>query len=148
MRHKVIFKINRIDRAGNKTSMNNSPTSETFKSRKSVFEFLDEINIIQSKRLKHRLGEGERLEVEDGSIEIKEPVYEPVTLPSGKTFNKEIGSKTYTVSEYKSTFCRMCGRLLTDPESVKRGIGPDCLYKKNHPSSNVNSPTQNIETKV
>ena len=26
--------------------------------------------------------------------------------------------------------CRWCGRLLTDPESVSRGIGPDCLAKQ------------------
>lgn len=25
--------------------------------------------------------------------------------------------------------CRRCGRLLTDPESVSRGIGPDCESK-------------------
>lgn len=25
--------------------------------------------------------------------------------------------------------CERCGRLLTDPESIKRGIGPECLLK-------------------
>lgn len=26
-------------------------------------------------------------------------------------------------------FCRLCGRELTDPESVKIGVGPVCLEK-------------------
>lgn len=25
--------------------------------------------------------------------------------------------------------CYVCNRLLTDPESVKRGVGPECLEK-------------------
>jgi hypothetical protein len=27
--------------------------------------------------------------------------------------------------------CRRCGRALSDPESVRRGVGPDC-YLKDH----------------
>jgi hypothetical protein len=26
--------------------------------------------------------------------------------------------------------CRRCGRALTDPESVSRGVGPDCVAKE------------------
>ena len=26
--------------------------------------------------------------------------------------------------------CRRCGRILTDPESIKRGIGPECENKE------------------
>ena len=26
--------------------------------------------------------------------------------------------------------CRRCGRTLTDPDSVSRGIGPDCASKE------------------
>lgn len=29
--------------------------------------------------------------------------------------------------------CRRCGRGLTDPDSVKRGIGPDCDRKRRLP---------------
>jgi len=29
-------------------------------------------------------------------------------------------------SEMESTRCRICGRLLTNPKSVERGIGPVC----------------------
>jgi hypothetical protein len=29
--------------------------------------------------------------------------------------------------------CVRCGRTLTDPESVSRGIGRDCLAKEKHP---------------
>jgi hypothetical protein len=29
--------------------------------------------------------------------------------------------------------CRMCGRELTDPESIERGVGPDCLAKEGLP---------------
>ena len=27
--------------------------------------------------------------------------------------------------------CRICGRILTDPESIAAGIGPDCRSKEN-----------------
>ena len=30
--------------------------------------------------------------------------------------------------------CRRCGRTLTDPDSLSRGIGPDCI-KRSNPSS-------------
>jgi len=28
------------------------------------------------------------------------------------------------------TFCRICRRLLPDPESIKKGIGPECAQKE------------------
>lgn len=38
---------------------------------------------------------------------------------------------TFTASAYGmfTGKCGICGRPLTDPESVGRGIGPDCLGK-------------------
>ena len=30
----------------------------------------------------------------------------------------------------ESTHCLVCGRILTDPESVRRGVGPVCYFKK------------------
>jgi hypothetical protein len=34
--------------------------------------------------------------------------------------------------------CRSCGRPLTDPESVRLGIGPDCLTKQGKGAENEN----------
>jgi hypothetical protein len=30
-------------------------------------------------------------------------------------------------------WCRVCGRRLTDPESIRRGIGPFCLERLKRP---------------
>ncbi len=35
------------------------------------------------------------------------------------------------VELHVSTVCRVCGRALSVPESVKRGIGPTCLKRVN-----------------
>ena len=48
-----------------------------------------------------------------------------LNLPTktGKTL-AELG---YRVEEARS--CRMCNRLLTNPESIERGVGPECASK-------------------
>lgn len=42
-----------------------------------------------------------------------------------------------------SNFCRVCGRALTDPTSVSRGIGPICYGKYN-----VNGMAQKVDTET
>lgn len=39
--------------------------------------------------------------------------------------NGRYGWRTFT----PSNFCRRCGRALTDPKSVKNGVGPVCIHK-------------------
>ncbi len=40
-----------------------------------------------------------------------------------------------------STTCRRCGRELTDPESIKRGIGPECIKKGDLHKGNGGKPS-------
>jgi len=35
--------------------------------------------------------------------------------------------KRQWVEFHKTTYCRRCGRRLTNPESVMNGIGPECI---------------------
>ena len=66
-------------------------------------------------------------EVSDlGVDEEKQAAYDSIGFIKQKA--KKI-YKTYTLKAFTSTFCRICGRPLTDPDSVKRGIGPDCYEK-------------------
>lgn len=37
-------------------------------------------------------------------------------------------SDQWRLEIYKSKHCARCGRLLTTPESIERGLGPECQY--------------------
>lgn len=37
--------------------------------------------------------------------------------------------------------CQCCGRRLTDPVSITRGIGPDCAAKHHHPQGTLGETT-------
>ena len=118
---------------GNRTLFLRNKETKKFTSRKAVFDFLDHINEIQTKRWSYAITlttpdqSGDRIECTD--IEILEPQIEEIgKSPDGKRkLFKKTGMKVYTPGLYKLTFCRICGRLLTDPLSVARGIGPECI---------------------
>ena len=43
--------------------------------------------------------------------------------------------------------CRVCGRTLKDPTSIKIGIGPVCLGKKRVTVKRINNKTKKNKTK-
>ena len=91
-------------------------------SRKKVFEILQNIDQIRNAYRKLLLRTNERVVCSD--IMVFEPKYEKI---NGK--RKKVGMNTYTKDHYMHTYCSVCGRMLTDPISVKRGIGPVCFRK-------------------
>lgn len=93
--------------------------------RKQVFDTLEKLQELRDKRWSSYLLPDESIQIED--IKIFEPETKEFTDTKGVTHTRKIGMKEFTVVAYKTTFCRNCGRLLTDPVSVARGIGPECI---------------------
>lgn len=125
--YKVIFNEIKINSKGEKIHFLHSKSGEKLTSRKAVFEFLEEINQRRTKRWSYNLKPGERIECEN--IEIQEDKIVEKTLSNGKIVKRKEGFETYTPGKYRMTFCKICGRTLTDPLSVSRGIGPECYSK-------------------
>jgi hypothetical protein len=62
-------------------------------------------------------------------ITIIEANRERKSQPHSSLTHSHRNGQTYSRASYSRTFCQNCGRRLTDPESVNRGIGPECAKK-------------------
>ena len=117
---KYILKFieNKHDISGN--LLKKTKTYVKCNSRKHVFDIIPKLNELRMKRWNLYLKPGEIIKCSD--ITIVEPVFEKI---NGK--RKRTGYKEYSKVEYDYTFCRNCGRMLTNAESIARGIGPECI---------------------
>ena len=127
MTYYVKFQNWKIDAQGVKTQWAGRKETKKFTSRKDIFLFIDKINERQTQRWLCYLKPGEKIECTD--IEILEDKIVEITLSNGKVVKRKQGCESYTPGKYASNFCRICGRGLTDPLSVSRGIGPECYGK-------------------
>ncbi|HEY0088422.1 MAG TPA: DUF6011 domain-containing protein [Candidatus Lokiarchaeia archaeon] len=63
-----------------------------------------------------------------------------------KEYSKDKETNRFGWKSFKpSSFCQICGRHLTDPKSINRGIGPEC-FKKNRLNSEF--PETDTTTKI
>jgi len=92
-------------------------------SRKEIFESIPIIDEIRTRRWNYYLKDET---IVCSNIRIFEPVYKKIKN-GDKTSRIKIGMKEFSILQYEITYCRNCGRLLTDPISVARGIGPECI---------------------
>jgi hypothetical protein len=119
-----VWKCDRI--TTDQTKMHNR--SERFESRKKVFEFIDGFNAFIDR--KFALYNTVATYVKGEIVEIEEDKYEMIAnVFTGREQNRKTGTVKFTVKGFFTTYCRRCGRLLTDPVSVARGIGPECIKK-------------------
>jgi hypothetical protein len=133
---------------GEKTPYLRYKYSRKFTSRSQVFAFLQD-PIKAEKQTHWRNFNSIKIE----NIEIIEPVFETKEI-QGKEVTRKVGTQSFSPAKYQVTYCKICGRLLTDPNSVSRGIGPECIkkYSTHHSSpmhsTRVPNPYDNIQITV
>jgi hypothetical protein len=116
----------KIDIDGNRCPLTGRDEIRKFSTQKELFDFIEHTNENQT-IWKYLLSPGEK--IESSNIVILKPKIEKTKSKNGRINHKLIGFDEYPVEKYKKTFCRICGRTLSDPLSVRRGIGPECYLK-------------------
>ena len=65
----------------------------------------------------------------------------------GYKYGKNKETNRYGWTQYQSSnFCQICGRHLTDPDSIRRGIGPICAGKNRVPRDS--NPSEDPRIKI
>ena len=121
--YRISFKVNIIDKSGEKTLFYDQPYTIKCKNRREIADILKDINTHVKNRYKDLFKDKE---IDCFDILIIEPAYE-ILYKNNKRIRRKLKSNiNLKLAEYRKIYCRKCGRILTNPQSVRDGIGPEC----------------------